>query len=177
MRIATHPDATGMGYGTAALQMLTKYYQCEIASLDEGDGDSSGSDDEAGAAAGAGSGAEAGDGSSTSVLATETLAPRKKLPPLLVALPDRAPDRLHWLGTSFGMTNQLFNFWNRWVLDVCRWFGCASNHPLNSPALSLCLSTRRLPAPPLNLHRAALLCALHSTGLRSSANDGIHHWV
>ena len=50
-----------------------------------------------------------------SVLATETLKPRKKLPPLLVALPDRKPEKLHWMGTSFGVTLELFNFWQRCV--------------------------------------------------------------
>ena len=54
-----------------------------------------------------------------SVLATETLKPRKKLPPLLVALPDRKPERLHWLGTSFGVTLELFNFWQRCGCVAC----------------------------------------------------------
>jgi tRNA(Met) C34 N-acetyltransferase TmcA len=48
-----------------------------------------------------------------SALSKEKLRPRKKLPPLLVALPDRKPETLHWLGTSFGVTLELFNFWQR----------------------------------------------------------------
>jgi N-acetyltransferase 10 len=41
------------------------------------------------------------------------LQPRKNLPPLLTALADRKPEGLHWLGTSFGCTQDLFNFWNK----------------------------------------------------------------
>ena len=56
--------------------------------------------------------AAAGD-AEESVLTTEKLKPRKKLPPLLVALSDRKPERLHWLGVSYGVTLDLFNFWQR----------------------------------------------------------------
>jgi N-acetyltransferase 10 len=48
-----------------------------------------------------------------SVLTTEKIKPRKKLPPLLVALKDRRPERLHWFGTSYGLTPQLYNFWGK----------------------------------------------------------------
>ncbi|KAF1789901.1 TmcA/NAT10/Kre33 [Phytophthora cactorum] len=54
VRIATHPDVTGMGYGSRAIELLTKYYQGEITC-----------------------------------------------------------DRLHWFGTSFGLTLPLHNFWSR----------------------------------------------------------------
>ncbi len=46
-------------------------------------------------------------------LSTERLKPRQHLPPLLVALTDRKPERLHWIGVAFGVTLELFNFWQR----------------------------------------------------------------
>ena len=42
-----------------------------------------------------------------------TVKPRAKLPPLLVPLADKRPERLHWLGVSFGISQQLFHFWSR----------------------------------------------------------------
>lgn len=39
--------------------------------------------------------------------------PRKKLPPLLVAAGERNPERLHWLGASFGVTGPLLRLWKR----------------------------------------------------------------
>ena len=79
-----------------------------------GDGSSSDSEDEekspAAASASAPSPSAVG---AESVLATERVKPRKQLPPLLVALSDRKPERLHWFGVSYGVTLELFNFWQR----------------------------------------------------------------
>ncbi len=55
--------------------------------------------------------AASADGSAP--LHSETLAPRSALPPLLLNLGERAPEALQYLGTSFGLTEQLFNFWGR----------------------------------------------------------------
>ena len=35
VRIATHPNYQGMGYGSKALELLEKYYEGSMASLDE----------------------------------------------------------------------------------------------------------------------------------------------
>lgn len=105
VRIATHPDATHMGYGSRAMELLVRYFQGEFVPLDGSgdDGSESGRGD-------AGGDAEEAPGRG---LLKEKLKPRKKLPPLLVALSDRKPERLHWLGTSFGVTLSLFNFWRK----------------------------------------------------------------
>ena len=42
-----------------------------------------------------------------------TIAPRKNLPPMLLKLSERRPERLHYLGVSFGITEPLFKFWKR----------------------------------------------------------------
>lgn len=46
-------------------------------------------------------------------LHTEQLRPRTGLPPLLCRLSDRPPEQLQWLGVSYGLTQQLYNFWSR----------------------------------------------------------------
>ena len=46
-------------------------------------------------------------------LATEKLRPKKKLKPILQKLSDRIPVPVHYLGTSFGVTKELFNFWKK----------------------------------------------------------------
>ena len=50
-------------------------------------------------------------------LHTETLRPRGGLPPLLRNLGERPPEQLHWLGVSYGLTQQLYNFWKRCGFD------------------------------------------------------------
>lgn len=93
VRIAVHPELAGTGYGTRILQQLARYYQGEVASLEESDSEE---DQEAGGAGrkqqqkqqqkANGSGAAGGE---ASLLLTETVQPRSGLPPLLVALADR----------------------------------------------------------------------------------------
>jgi hypothetical protein len=53
------------------------------------------------------------DMDSTGDLYSEKLAPKKGLPPLLQKLEERSPERLHYLGVSFGLTTPLFEFWKK----------------------------------------------------------------
>jgi hypothetical protein len=46
-------------------------------------------------------------------LLEESIKPRANLPPLLVNLEDRRPEKLHYLGVSFGLTQELFRFWRK----------------------------------------------------------------
>ncbi|KAF7135734.1 hypothetical protein RHSIM_Rhsim08G0031600 [Rhododendron simsii] len=46
-------------------------------------------------------------------LLEETITPRKNLPPLLVHLRERLPERLHYIGASFGLSADLFRFWKK----------------------------------------------------------------
>ncbi|ETK83910.1 hypothetical protein F441_11247 [Phytophthora nicotianae CJ01A1] len=107
VRIATHPDVTGMGYGSRAIELLTKYYQGEITS-DVADGESEEKEKE--------DKLEDDDDDEEekkSKLRKEKIKPRKTLPPLLLPLDERPCERLHWFGTSFGLTLPLHNFWSR----------------------------------------------------------------
>lgn len=98
VRIATHPDYQSMGYGTRALELLKAYYDFKIPSLDEE--------------------SEIPDEIET-VLETEVglldeeIKPRKSLPPLLLKLSERQPEKLDYLGTSFGLTQPLLKFWKK----------------------------------------------------------------
>ena len=46
-------------------------------------------------------------------LKNEKLKPRKNLEPILKRLSEHKPAALHWLGTSFGVTRELFAFWKK----------------------------------------------------------------
>ncbi|KAJ1551377.1 N-acetyltransferase 10 [Nowakowskiella sp. JEL0078] len=104
VRIATHPDYVGMGYGARALDLLERYYRGEIQSLNEENDDvqemkrSTDEDLE------------------TESLQTENIKVRdpSKMPPLLLRLSERRlREKLQWLGVSYGMTPQLQRFWKR----------------------------------------------------------------
>lgn len=99
VRIATHPNYQRMGYGKKALQMLKTYYEGKFASLnetdaadDESDGFEEINDDEAD-------------------LLTEVVKPRRKIPTLLKRLAERKPEALDYIGTSYGLTQELLKFW------------------------------------------------------------------
>lgn len=98
VRIATNPDVTGMGYGSRAIDLLTQYYQGNIVSEIV---EAPSTDTETPAE------------KKATTLLKEKVKPRKKLEPLLVPLMERKPERLHWFGTSFGLTKQLYNFWQK----------------------------------------------------------------
>ncbi|RZF38829.1 hypothetical protein LSTR_LSTR000532 [Laodelphax striatellus] len=99
VRIATHPDYHGMGYGSRALALLKDYYELRMRNLDDGqrvaDDCVEAVDDE-----------EVG-------LLEERLEPRKKLPPLLLKLSERPAEQLHYIGVSYGLTAQLLKFWKK----------------------------------------------------------------
>jgi N-acetyltransferase 10 len=123
VRIAAHPDAQRMGYGTRALQLLMQHFEGKLkakpgkgmrieavheaqASSDEEEEESE--DEESGSE-------EEGEGSKKGKkLLRETVTPRKQMSPLLVPVEQvEGQDRLHWLGTSFGLTESLLGFWAR----------------------------------------------------------------
>lgn len=87
-----------MGYGKRALQQLKKYYEGEFTSLSEQDAE----DEETGIE-------EITDEDAD--LLSEVIKPRKKIPTLLKRLPERAPESLDYLGTSYGLTQELLKFW------------------------------------------------------------------
>jgi N-acetyltransferase 10 len=112
-----------MGYGTRAIELLAKYYQGEIISLNENEKDEEVEGEEEDAEQeGIMKHLTSALRSHVNVasLLTETIKPRKKLPPLLTQLSERPPERLHYLGVSYGVTLQLYRFWSKLsFLPVC----------------------------------------------------------
>ncbi|XP_076179144.1 RNA cytidine acetyltransferase l(1)G0020 [Ptiloglossa arizonensis] len=100
IRIATHPDYHGMGYGTRALELLKQYYEMKMFNISEASLEvpiteiSKVQDEEVN-------------------LLEEMIEPRTSLPPLLLKLTERRPENLDYLGVSFGITELLLKFWKR----------------------------------------------------------------
>eukprot|EP00744_Colponema_vietnamica_P001874 GILI01003043.1.p1 GENE.GILI01003043.1~~GILI01003043.1.p1 ORF type:complete len:988 (+),score=306.27 GILI01003043.1:355-2964(+) len=101
VRIATHPDIQRMGYGSRALELLKRYYEGQLTGLDE-------PKDEAKSKKKKEAEAEEASG-----LLEERLKPRAGLRPLLQKLSERRPEPVQYLGVSFGLTQQLYDFWRR----------------------------------------------------------------
>ncbi|XP_024941592.1 RNA cytidine acetyltransferase isoform X2 [Cephus cinctus] len=101
VRIATHPDYHGMGYGSRALELLRQYYELNIPNIEETSEEISVNpeitnvqDEDIG-------------------LLEETIEPRASLPPLLSKLSERKPEHLDYIGVSFGLTESLLKFWKK----------------------------------------------------------------
>lgn len=86
-----------MGYGAKALCLLKDYYEFKYTDVKE-DADEvqeeikTVQEEEVG-------------------LLKECVEPRKTLPPLLLKLSERSPEKLDYIGVSFGLTEQLLKFW------------------------------------------------------------------
>jgi N-acetyltransferase 10 len=96
VRIATHPNAQGRGYGSRAMEQLIKYYQGELVDHDNVKVDESKQMKEV----------------KTTDLEGK-IKPRKHLQPILQKLSERKPAALNYLGTSFGVTKELFQYWRK----------------------------------------------------------------
>lgn len=112
VRVATHPDLHGMGYGTRAVQLLMDYYSGKIISLENMD-DEAKSNDKASMDEEENNQDEQDDSTekSGSDLLNEIIGPRKNIPPLLRRLHEHKPELLDYIGVSFGLTDSLYNFW------------------------------------------------------------------
>ncbi|KAJ3224271.1 N-acetyltransferase 10 [Clydaea vesicula] len=107
VRIATHPDYVGMGYGKRAMELVEQYYTGKFIQLDES--------------------IESEVNECVKItdldlkdvsLMTDEVKVRdpSSMPPLLLKLSERplpAAENLHWIGVSYGLTAQLHKFWKR----------------------------------------------------------------
>lgn len=92
VRIATHPDFQGMGYGTRAMRLLSDYYSGKMSVSTSHDT--------------ADTVVASGDAESADLL-HEVISPRESLHPLLSELSERPPEAVDYIGVSFGLTADL----------------------------------------------------------------------
>ncbi|KAI5481826.1 hypothetical protein MNV49_000103 [Pseudohyphozyma bogoriensis] len=104
VRIAVHPDYAKMGYGSRALQALNSFYSGELLNLDEVQKELDTQTFE-----------DVAKVDPNATLQTDQIAVRDaaKMPPLLQRLSERTPEKLDYLGVSYGITPLLFKFWKR----------------------------------------------------------------
>lgn len=105
VRIATNPEYTKMGYGTKALELLTDYYEGRFTNLSEED-DTTMQDSMRRATDAELAGAS---------LLTDDVQIRETsdMPPLFAKLMQKRPEKLDYVGVSYGMTPELHKFWKR----------------------------------------------------------------
>ncbi|TKY60362.1 N-acetyltransferase protein [Spatholobus suberectus] len=103
VRIATHPSAMRLGYGSQAVELLMRYYEGQLTSISEID-----VEDEVQAPR-----VRVTEAAEKVSLLEENIIPRTDLPHLLVHLRERRPEKLHYIGVSFGLTLDLFRFWRK----------------------------------------------------------------
>ena len=113
VRIATHPSLQGMGYGSRAVELLYRFYNGEMVNLGGGDDDEDDENEDDDDEDDEDDDDEGGEVLKVKGIQGERLAPRKELPPLLLPLTEVEAPRLDWLGTSFGLTEDLHRFWTR----------------------------------------------------------------
>ncbi|KAL1364804.1 RNA cytidine acetyltransferase 1 [Arachis duranensis] len=103
VRIATHPSAMRLGYGSQAVDLLIRYYEGQLTPISEID-----VEDEVQAPQ-----VRVTEAAEKVSLLEENIKPRTNLPHLLVHLRERRPEKLHYIGVSFGLTLDLFRFWRK----------------------------------------------------------------
>ncbi|KAJ4715525.1 RNA cytidine acetyltransferase [Melia azedarach] len=103
VRIATHPSAMRLGYGSAAVELLTRYYEGQLTPTSEVDVEDAVETLPV----------RVTEAAEKVSLLEENIQPRTDLPPLLVHLHDQRPEKLNYIGVSFGLTLDLFRFWSK----------------------------------------------------------------
>ncbi|XP_062148759.1 RNA cytidine acetyltransferase 1 [Alnus glutinosa] len=104
VRIATHPSVMRSGYGSKAVELLSSYFEGLIRPISEVDDVTNFTETPH---------ARVTEAAEKASLLEENIKPRTNLPPLLVHLRDRQPEKLHYIGVSFGLTQDLFRFWRK----------------------------------------------------------------
>ncbi|KMZ65720.1 hypothetical protein ZOSMA_30G00010 [Zostera marina] len=102
VRIAVHPNAMRLGYGSRAVELLVSYYERKMILLNEEE------DVEIHETP-----AKITEIAEKVSLLEENITSKANLPPLLVHLSTRKPEQILYIGVSFGLTRDLFRFWRK----------------------------------------------------------------
>ncbi|XP_050292456.1 RNA cytidine acetyltransferase 1 [Quercus robur] len=103
VRIATHPGVMRSGYGSQAVELLARYFEGQLTPISEVDVENVTETPHV----------RVTEAAEKASLLEENLKPRTNLPPLLVHVRERKPEKLHFIGVSFGLTLDLFRFWRK----------------------------------------------------------------
>ncbi|GMP25539.1 hypothetical protein CsSME_00002359 [Camellia sinensis var. sinensis] len=103
VRIATHPSAMRLGYGSTAVELLTRYFEGQLTPISEVDVENASESPNV----------RVTEAAEKVSLLEENIKPRTDLPPLLVHLHEQQSEKLHYIGVSFGLTQDLFRFWRK----------------------------------------------------------------
>ena len=105
VRIATSPEYIKMGYGSRALELLTDFYEGKFTNLDESN---TIIEEDRGIRV-------TDQDIEEDSLMEDSIKIRdpKNMPPLLIKLSQKKSSYLHYLGVSYGLTQQLHRFWKR----------------------------------------------------------------
>ncbi|KAL4035111.1 hypothetical protein IC575_003786 [Cucumis melo] len=102
VRIAVHPSALREGYGSTAMELLTRYYEGKLTKLSERECENVST-----------ANGKVVEHAKKVSLQEETIVPKQNLPPLLVPISERSPEKIDYVGASFGLTTELFGFWKK----------------------------------------------------------------
>ena len=100
VRVASHPDYSNMGYGSRALELLNSFFSGEIYEGGGNDDEMETFDNDE----------EVADDLMKDDIKVKDAS---KMPPLLQKLSQRKPEKIDYLGVSYGMTDNLLRFWKR----------------------------------------------------------------
>ena len=107
-----------MGYGGKAMQLLQQYFEGKFPSLAEDESAASNNgknnNDNGEVINNENNNNDDKDSEGDSKLLREKIVPRKKLPPLLLKLNERKPEKLDYLGVAFGLTESLLKVGMGW---------------------------------------------------------------
>ncbi|KAJ5037365.1 uncharacterized protein L3040_007541 [Drepanopeziza brunnea f. sp. 'multigermtubi'] len=105
VRIATNPNYVRMGYGKKALELLVDFYEGKFANLSE---DAASSVEQTITRV-------TDEELANSSLLDDNIKVRdfKKMPPLFSKLSERRPEKLDYVGVSYGLTKPLLKFWGQ----------------------------------------------------------------
>ncbi|KAK3321587.1 GNAT acetyltransferase 2-domain-containing protein [Apodospora peruviana] len=104
VRIATNPDYVSMGYGSRALQLLVNYYEGKFTSLAE---------DTDGVVQKTIPRVTDAELANASLFDEIKIRDMNELPPLFAKLAECRPEKLDYVGVSYGLTQPLHKFWKR----------------------------------------------------------------